>query len=110
MGAQHMVLRLIAPVALAGALALAACGGNEAATDQAPARQSAPVAAPPAAPPAASTGGFDGQRAYQYAADLVAIGPRSAGTDGIHHAQDYIVSKLQSFGCTVDQENFRAST
>ena len=64
----------------------------------------------PAAPPAESTGGFDGQQAYQYVADQVAIGPRSAGTEGDTRAQQYIIGKLQSFGCPVDQEDFHTST
>jgi Zn-dependent M28 family amino/carboxypeptidase len=95
-------------LALLGALALCACGGNQAATGQ----SSASAAARPqdAAPPAAATGGFDGQRAYQHVADLVAIGPRSAGTDGGRRAQEYIVGKLEGFGCTVEQQPFRAST
>jgi peptidase M28-like protein len=91
---------------LAFALASLGCGGNETAT-QASAANPAPNAAPQAAPPAGSTGGFDGQRAYQYVADIVAIGPHSAGTDGSHRVQAYIIGKLKSFGCPVDQEDFR---
>jgi Zn-dependent M28 family amino/carboxypeptidase len=91
-------------------LACVACGGNQAATGQAPASAAAAARAQDAAPPAAATGGFDGQRAYQHVADLVAIGPRSAGTDGSRRAQEYIVGKLEGFGCTVEQQPFRAST
>jgi glutaminyl-peptide cyclotransferase len=91
---------------LAFGLASLGCGGNETATTQASPANPAPAAPPQAAPPASSTGGFDGQRAYQYVADIVAIGPHSAGTDGSHRAQAYIVSKLKSFGCPVDQEDF----
>lgn len=90
---------------LAFAFASLGCGGNETAT-QASAANPAPNAAPQSAPPAGSTGGFDGQRAYQYVADIVAIGPHSAGTDGSHRVQAYIVGKLKSFGCPVDQEDF----
>ena len=93
---------------LACALLLAACGAKNTATSQA-----APAAVDTAnfaAPPADATDGFDGQRAYQYVADLVAIGPRTAGTDGGKRAQQYIIGKLQSFGCPVDQEDFHAST
>ena len=96
--------------ALLGALVIGACSGNQAATGQAsggPARQ---AAAQDTAPAAASTGGFDGQRAYQHVADLVAIGPRSAGTEGGRRAQEYIVRQLQGFGCMVEQAAFRAST
>ena len=91
---------------LALALALLGCGGNETATTQASATNPSPTALPQTAPPASSTGGFDGQRAYQYVSDIVAIGPHSAGTDGSHRVQAYIVGKLKSFGCPVDQEDF----
>ena len=37
---------------------------------------------------------------------MVAIGPHSAGTDGSHRVQAYIIGKLKSFGCPVDQEDF----
>src|ERR1700674_3431243 len=93
------------------AAASASCSSKGSATiEAAPAAASASAPQWLAAPPAASTGGFDGQRAYQYVADLVAIGPRTAGTDGNHRAQQYILGKLQSFGCTADQEDFSAST
>jgi glutaminyl-peptide cyclotransferase len=91
---------------LAFGLAVLGCGGNEAATSQASVANPALSAPPQSAPPVSSTGGFDGQRAYQYVADLVAIGPHSAGTDGSHRAQAYIISKLKNFGCPVDQEDF----
>jgi hypothetical protein len=68
------------------------------------------VAAEIAAPPAATTGGFDGARAYKHVEQLVAIGPHSPGTDGIHRAQAYIIEQLKSFGCTVEEQDFVAST
>mgnify|MGYP001560754955 CR=1 FL=1 len=63
-----------------------------------------------AAPPASSTGGFDGARAFDHVAKLVAIGPRPAGSDAIRRAQDYIRSQLQGFGCRVEEDNFSATT
>ena len=63
-----------------------------------------------AAPPPESTGGFDGRRAYTHVARLVAIGPRSPGTEGIRKAREYIRSELQGFGCKVETDNFHAST
>jgi glutaminyl-peptide cyclotransferase len=91
------------------ALALMACGGNQGSAAQV-AAASATSAPPPAAPAADATGGFDGQQAYQYVSDLVAIGPHSAGTEGNRRAQQYIIGKLQSFGCPVDQEDFSSPT
>jgi Zn-dependent M28 family amino/carboxypeptidase len=75
----------------------------------APTSQAAPIPPPPAPPPSAM-GGFDGQRSYQQVANLVAIGPRSAGSEGDLRAQQYILRQLQSFGCPVDQDHFHAST
>jgi glutaminyl-peptide cyclotransferase len=63
-----------------------------------------------AAPPATQTGGFDGAKAFEHVAQLVAIGPRPPASDGIRRAQDYIRSQLQSFGCTVDGDDFHAQT
>jgi hypothetical protein len=69
--------------------------------------------APPAAdaaPPASQTAGFDGQKAYDFTAKLVSFGPRPPDSPAIHQAQDYIRSQLQSFGCTVTEDNFHAGT
>src|ERR1700722_12027144 len=89
-------------LAVACACALLGCGGNAVPTSQA----AAPSAPPPPAPPADSTGGFDGQQAFRYVSDFVAIGPHSAGTDGDKRAQQYIIGKLKSFGCPVEEEDF----
>jgi glutaminyl-peptide cyclotransferase len=105
-------------VLFAAAAFLASCGGKATvATEAASEAAAAPVsatqpqqAATPAAPPADKTGGFDGQRAFQHVADLVAIGPRTAGTDGNHRAQDYIISQLKGVGCPVDPEAFHTPT
>jgi glutaminyl-peptide cyclotransferase len=80
----------------------AGCGGNSVPTSQA----AALAAPPPAAPPADSTGGFDGQQAFRYVSDFVAIGPHPAGSEGDKRAQQYIIGKLKSFGCPVDEEDF----
>jgi glutaminyl-peptide cyclotransferase len=62
------------------------------------------------APPASQTGGFDGAKAYEHVAKLVAIGPRQPGSEGIHRAQQYIRAQLQSSGCAVDEDDFNAQT
>lgn len=101
---------------LAAALfALAACGNSSSSTNGsasvASAVQNGPaVPAFPPAPPAETTGGFDGARAYTHVEQLVAIGPHSAGTEGIRRAQAYIVNQLESFGCAVEQQDFHADT
>ena len=63
------------------------------------------------APPPEVFGGFDGQRAYAHVAQLVAIGPRPPGSEGMRRAQEYIRGQLRSFGCrVVEEDDFRAST
>src|SRR5712671_8198575 len=89
-------------------LYLAACG-HSASSIGGPSTSAAPQAANfPPAPPADTTGGFDGTRAYKHVEQLVAIGPHSAGSEGIRRAQSYIIEQLKSFGCAVDEQDFHA--
>lgn len=62
------------------------------------------------APPPSQTGGFDGQKAYDYTASLVAFGPRQSNTEGIHQAQKFIRQQLDSFGCSVEEDDFHSQT
>jgi len=91
---------------------LAACGGKGAVTTEAASEAaSAPAAAPQQTAPAPEkTGGFDGRRAFQHVSDLVAIGPRTAGTDGSRRTQDYLTAQLKGSGCPVDPEAFHTPT
>lgn len=105
-----------------GATLVVACardsGQPKPETGQSGSTSSAPVPIPPhlqipsaeAAPPAAQTGGFDGAKAFDHVAQLVAIGPHPPASEGIRRAQDYIRSQLQSFGCAVDEDDFHAQT
>ena len=97
---------------LFAALCLAACGGKGAAPIEATSEAASAALSMPrqTAPAPEKTGGFDGQRAFKYVSDLVAVGPRSAGTDGSHRAQDYITMQLRGFGCPVDPEPFHTPT
>jgi Zn-dependent M28 family amino/carboxypeptidase len=63
-----------------------------------------------AAPPPEKTAGFDGQKAYDHVKKIVEIGPRPAGSPGIHKAQEYILGQLHNFGCKVEEDDFGAST
>ena len=89
-------------------LCLAACGHSASTSGGSQSAASSQAATFPPAPPADTTGGFDGARAYKHVEQLVAIGPHSAGTDGIHRAQAYIIAQLKSFGCPVEEEDFHA--
>jgi peptidase M28-like protein len=89
---------------------LAACGHSSSSESGASGSGAPQAASFPPAPAAETTGGFDGSRAYKHVEQLVAIGPHSAGTDGIKHAQEYIVGQLKSFGCPVEEEDFHATS
>jgi hypothetical protein len=89
---------------------LNACGHSSSPESSAHGTGSPLAATFPPAPASDSTGGFDGARAYKHVEQLVAIGPHSAGTDGIKHAQEYIVGQLKSFGCPVEEEDFHATS
>lgn len=94
---------------------LAFCVGQVSCTAQpqsaAPPAKAAPTAPVfPPAPAPETTGGFDGGKAFAHVAELVKIGPRVPGTDGIRRAQDYIKSQLQGFGCAIEEDDFSGPT
>ena len=106
-------------VAAVAALFAGACG-HDAARPSEPVSASSAAATPApaqivispsdAAPPAAQTGGFDGAKAYDQVAKLVAFGPHPPASDGIRAVQQYIHSQLQTFGCAVEDDDFNAQT
>jgi hypothetical protein len=109
----------LAGPATVAALLVVACGHDAArpsASVDASSSSATPAAAPTAipaaeiAPPAAQTGGFDGEKAYDQVAKLVAFGPRPPASDAIRATQKYIHSQLQEFGCAVDEDDFTAQT
>jgi glutaminyl-peptide cyclotransferase len=53
---------------------------------------------------------FDGARAFEDIRQLVAIGPRVAGTPGAEAARKYIRQQLQAAGVTVEEQAFEAVT
>jgi Peptidase family M28 len=111
---------LLAGVAVLAAFLAFSCGSNgahtgssasPAAANSAPSSPALPaVSVADAAPPASETGGFDGARAYQYVAKLVSFGPHPPGSGAIQDVQKYIRSRLQGFGCSVDEDDFHAQT
>ena len=88
----------------------ASAGSSSSAKAAAPLPASRGIASSDAAPAASETGGFDGQKAYEHVAKLVAFGPHPPASDAIHRVQDYIRSQLKSFGCATDEDDFNAQT
>jgi glutaminyl-peptide cyclotransferase len=91
-----------------------ASGNESAGTTAQPPFMSTVASAPPQiaddALPPEKTGGFDGQRAFALVAKQVSFGPRAAGSQAIGKLQDFLVAELQSYGCTVETDNFSAET
>jgi glutaminyl-peptide cyclotransferase len=87
---------------------LAACGHSSSSESGAQGTGAPQAATFPSAPAPETTGGFDGARAYKHVEQLVAIGPHSAGSEGIRRAQEYIVGQLKSSGCPVEEQDFHA--
>jgi glutaminyl-peptide cyclotransferase len=61
-------------------------------------------------PPPSATVEFDGAHAYEHVRQLVEIGPRPPGSNGIRRAQAYITGQLKSFGCQVEEHDFNGPT
>jgi Zn-dependent M28 family amino/carboxypeptidase len=53
---------------------------------------------------------FDGARAFEHLTQLVAIGPRPAGSPAIRQARAYLTRQLSSFGYTVEEQAFTAES
>jgi glutaminyl-peptide cyclotransferase len=113
---RRPIFRAAIAALLVAPLFFASCGSKGTiATEAAGEAPAAPAAASEpeprqSAPAAEKTGGFDGQRAFEHVSNLVAIGPRTAGTDGNHRAQDYIIGQLKGVGCAVDTDAFHTPT
>src|SRR4029077_9671131 len=111
-----IILRI---AAIAGILPAALCGckasGNEPAraANQPPLMSAAASTAPQSgddAPPPEKTGGFDGKRAFAHVAKQVSFGPHPSGSAAIAKVQDYLLSELKSYGCSVETDSFGADT
>jgi glutaminyl-peptide cyclotransferase len=58
----------------------------------------------------AQTSGFDGKRAFQHLEQIVAIGPRPAGSPALRQTRAYITRQLASLGLTVQEQPFTVNT
>jgi glutaminyl-peptide cyclotransferase len=71
---------------------------------------SVPPQAGDVAPPPEKTSGFDGKRAFAHVAKQVSFGPHPSGSPAIALVQEYLLSELKSYGCTVETDAFSADT
>ena len=118
-GAKKFSMQLVF-LTCTGLLALAGCKAN---TEQGQGAPTSTAASTPGGglvpagqsglddtPAPEKVGGFDGKRAFEHVAKQVEFGPRPSGSQAILQAQDYILSQLKSYGCTVDVDAFNADT
>lgn len=99
--------------ALVFSLGCKASGNDSPNAVQPPFMATAASAAPQAAddaPPPEKTGGFDGKRTFAHVAKQVSFGPHPSGSPAITQVQDYLLSELKSYGCTVETDAFSADT
>src|SRR6266576_908254 len=62
------------------------------------------------APPPEKTSGFDGKRAFAHVAKQVGFGPHPSSSPAIAQVQEYLLSELKSYGCTVETDAFTSDT
>jgi glutaminyl-peptide cyclotransferase len=88
--------------------------GSDSPNSAQPPFMSKAAAAPPQAaddaPPPEKTGGFDGKRTFAHVAKQVGFGPHPSGSPAIAQVQEYLLSELKSYGCTVETDAFSADT
>jgi glutaminyl-peptide cyclotransferase len=109
-GAATFSALLVIACGHGGASSTAASSADASAASLAQSSAAPTIAPQDQAPPASQTGGFDGQKAYDFTSKLVSFGPRPPASDAIHRTQDYIINELKGFGCTVDTDDFHAPT
>ena len=62
------------------------------------------------APAPVTTDGFDGHHAYELVEKQVSFGPRPAGSPELAKQQEWMLTELKSYGCTVETDDFSADT
>src|SRR5229473_962565 len=106
----------IAAMAWLTSVALTGCKANgiDSHNTAQPPFMSTAASAPPQvaddAPPPEKSGGFDGKRAFAQVAKQVSFGPHPSGSPAIAQVQEYLLSELKSYGCTVETDAFSSDT
>jgi hypothetical protein len=103
---------MLRTILLASLLTILACDRTketaQGQTPQVPTAAAAPVPAPSFPPDAGSPPVFDGERAMQYAKEIVKFGPRPVGNANHKKVEEYLDSRLK--GDQVEDDVFTADT
>jgi len=95
-------LKTYGPLAGAGLLLIGACTDRPSAAT--------PPALAEVAQTAPASSGFDGTKAWEHLRQMVAIGPRPAGSPQLRQTRAYITRQLSALGLTVQEQPFTATT
>jgi glutaminyl-peptide cyclotransferase len=113
-GTKRSILRTACAFAVCAALAGCKTKNDNAKAAGDPPFMSTVASAPPPvaddAPSPDTTDGFDGKRAYAHVAKQVGFGPHPSGSPAIAQVQEYLLSELKSYGCTVETDAFTSDT
>ncbi len=96
---RRTLMFALVPVIAGGSYFLLRAGG--------PAESAAVTTVPIEAQMAAK---FDSEKAFEHLRQMVAIGPRPAGSPGIRQTRAYITRQLASFGLKVEEQPFTGAT
>jgi glutaminyl-peptide cyclotransferase len=90
-------------MSLMGFMALMCCSGSA----ERPPSSTSPT---PPVPQAAKPATFDSTKAFEHLRQMVAIGPRPAGSAALRQTRAYITRQLSEMGLTVQEQPFQAET
>jgi len=92
---RRTLLVVIAPIVLVGAYYVPRPAGESAAQT---------------APTSAAASAFDGAKAFEHLRQMVAIGPRPAGSPALKQTRAYIAKQIESYGLKVEEQPFTGAT
>jgi glutaminyl-peptide cyclotransferase len=114
---RHTMVGAALCTALLGCEATSTYSAGSAGKAPAPNPTTAPAAAPSAAAPVVTLDGaqvkpvtFDSSKAWEHLRQMVAIGPRPAGSAAIKQTRAYITRQLSAIGLQVEEQPFVANT
>jgi hypothetical protein len=99
--------RVLTIAVLSGALL--GCGSSAAPIDSAPSASPSPQASVSPAPSSQSAN-FDSNLAWEHLRQMVAIGPRPAGSEALRQTRAYITRQMSAAGLKVEEQPFVAQT
>lgn len=105
----HAAFALLLPLGFAACPARSTNVSNSPSAAAPIAASATPVASPMSSPASARIT-FDGERAFTHVREMVAMGPRPAGSPELARTRDYIIRELTSYGLKISTDEFTSRT